>query len=106
MNANPFILFLILFGLHFALGLVAYIERRMKPLYALLQLKKIDTCSLASIARHYESIGIRVPDKLLIEPEPILTAMLRRLEARVSVEIAAVLFVALIPSSVLTALLV
>jgi hypothetical protein len=47
-----------------------------------------------------------VPDKLLIEPEPILTAMLRRLEARVSVEIAAVLFVALIPSGVLTALLV
>ena len=53
------------FGLHFALGLVAYIERRMKPLYALLQLKKIDTCSLTSIARHYESIGIRVPTNFL-----------------------------------------
>ena len=36
MISNPLLLFLILFGLHFALGLVAYVERRLKPLYALL----------------------------------------------------------------------
>ena len=106
MIGNPLLLFLILFGLHFALGLVAYIERRLKPLYALLHLRKTNTFSLTSIAKHYDNIGLRVPEKLLIEPEPMLTAMLRKLEARVSLEITAVLFVALIPSSVLTALLV
>ena len=106
MNSHPLLLFVILFGLHFALGLVAYIERRLKPLYALLHLRKTNTFSVTSIAKHYDSIGIRVPEKLLVEPEPMLTAMLRKLEARVSLEVAAVLFVALIPSSVLTALLV
>lgn len=106
MNSHPLLLFVILFGLHFALGLVAYIERRVKPLYALLHLRKTNTFSVTSIAKHYETIGLRVPEKLLIEPEPMLTAMLRKLEARVSLEVAAVLFVALIPSSVLTALLV
>ena len=106
MNSHPLLLFVILFGLHFALGLVAYIERRLKPLYALLHLRKTNTFSVTSIAKHYDTIGLRVPEKLLIEPEPMLTAMLRKLEARVSLEVAAVLFVALIPSSVLTALLV
>jgi len=97
---------LILFGLHFALGLVAYVERRMKPLYALLQLKRLDTTGLRSLALHYQNLGLQVPDALLLEPEPVLTGMLRKLEARVSLEISAVLFMALIPSSVLTALLV
>lgn len=106
MNANPGLLFLLLFVLHFALGLVAYIERRMKPLYALLQLKKLDTHSLTAIAKHYHQLGLVVPNVLLIEPEPMLTAMLRKLEARVSLEISAVLFVALIPSGILTAFLV
>ncbi len=106
MITHPFVLFLILFGLHFALGLVAYVERRMKPLYALLQLKRLDTTGLRSLALHYQNLGLQVPDALLLEPEPVLTGMLRKLEARVSLEISAVLFMALIPSSVLTALLV
>ena len=106
MITHPFVLFLILFGLHFALGLVAYVERRMKPLYALLQLKRLDTTGLRSLALHYQNLGLQVPDALLLEPEPVLTGMLRKLEARVCLEISAVLFMALIPSSVLTALLV
>lgn len=106
MSPDPFLLFLALFGLHFAIGLIAYIEKRMKPLYALLQIKKNHTYSLISIAFHYQSIGVNVPDTLLIEPESTLTTMLRKLENRVVVEISAVLMVALIPSSVLTALLV
>ncbi|MCH1541406.1 MAG: hypothetical protein L7S56_08280 [Candidatus Poseidonia sp.] len=106
MNTHPGFLFLMLFALHVMLGLLAYIEKRMKPLYALLQINKINTNSLTGLAQHYASIGVTVPDKLLIEPEPILTKMLRKLEARVGLEISAVLFVALIPSSVLTAILV
>jgi hypothetical protein len=106
MITHPFVLFLVLFGLHFALGLVAYIERRMKPLYALLHIKKLDSAGLRSLALHYQDLGLHVPDTLLIEPEPVLTAMLRKLEARVSLEISAVLLMALVPSSVLTALLV
>ena len=59
---------------------------------------------MLELARHYDELGVSVPDKLLIEPAPILTSMLRRLEARVSLEISAVLFAALIPSSVMTAI--
>ena len=105
MMSNPWALFAVLFGLHLALGLVAYFERRLKPLMALLQIWQTNTCSLVLIAKHYDALGLRVPDQLLVEPDSALTSMLRRLEARVSLEVAAVLFVALIPSSVLTAFL-
>lgn len=106
MMSNPLVLFTVLFGLHLALGLVAYVERRLKPLMALLRIWETNTCSLTLIAKHYDGLGLRVPDELLIEPDSVLTSMLRRLEARVSLEVAAVLFVALIPSSLLTAFLI
>ena len=104
MTIDPGMLFLIFFLLHFGVGLVAYVEKRLKPLLELLRIKSNETVSMLELARHYEQLGVSVPDKLLIEPAPILTSMLRRLEARVSLEISAVLFAALIPSSVMTAI--
>ena len=104
MTIDPSMLFLIFFLLHFGVGLVAYVEKRLKPLLELLRIKSNETVSMLELARHYEQLGVSVPDKLLIEPAPILTSMLRRLEARVSLEISAVLFAALIPSSVMTAI--
>ncbi len=103
---SPLLLFLFLFLLHFGIGLVAYIEKRMKPLYKLLQITSRETVSILELAKHYDSLGVNVPDHLLIEPAPLLTSMLKKLEARVSLEVSAVLLVALIPSSVLTALMV
>ena len=106
MMSNPLVLFTVLFGLHLALGLVAYFERRLKPLMAMLRIWETNTCSLVLMAKHYDALGLRVPDQLLIEPDSVLTSVLRRLQARVSLEVAAVLFVALIPSGVLTAFLI
>lgn len=106
MMSHPLVLFTVLFGVHIALGVVTYVERRLKPLMASLRIWETNTCSIVLIAKHYDTLGMRVPDQLLIEPDSVLTSMLRRLEARVSLEVAAVLFVALIPSSVLTAFLI
>jgi len=105
MSIEPGALFLIFFLLHFGVGLVAYVEKRLKPLLELLHIKSNETVSMLALARHYYDLGVSVPDRLLIEPAPVLTSMLRRLEARVSLEISAVLFAALIPSSVMTAII-
>ena len=99
-------LFLLLFVVHVALGVLAYVERRLKPLYALLQVRRFDTQAMVELARHYRRIGVDVPSKLLVEPGSVVSDMLRKLEARVSLEVTAVLFVALIPSSALTVLLI
>ena len=44
MTIDPGMLFLIFFLLHFGVGLVAYVEKRLKPLLELLRIKAMRPC--------------------------------------------------------------
>ena len=46
MTIDPGMLFLIFFLLHFGVGLVAYVEKRLKPLLELLRIKSNETVSM------------------------------------------------------------
>lgn len=57
------LLFLLLFVVHVALGVLAYIERRLKPLYALLQVKRFDTQAMVDrsfVVQHHTNTGVEL----------------------------------------------
>ena len=100
MNLGIVSLALCLLILHLGIGIIAWFEKRYLPLLQKITDKETLNMKLNRLASKYQSLGIDVPQGL-VECPSLLVREAKRMEIRLSIEIALISLAGTIPPGLL-----
>ena len=101
MNLEMVTIMICLLVLHVGIAFITWFDNRYKPVLAKLLRLKEDADKIHKLAIHYHSIGVNIPDNLLVPPRSMILTEAKKMELRLMIEMMLVGLVGSIPTGAL-----